>query len=162
MVITLQGSRVRTAQCGVCRRDRIRSRYLNSLFPSDQLSFSSFLPPPTSPTINGDHEAPENVRLYCLTGSWLYVDVVAASGLLWLWPWSPSVLSQSSLEDNIPGLPGADYPTLSSPPDTSFSCADKVSGGYYADTEAGCQGKSQPHLTACFIAGSIIRVPRDT
>jgi len=60
-------------------------------------------------------------------------------GLLWLWPWCPAVVSQPSLEDNVPGLPGEDYPTLASPPATSFSCADKVAGGYYADTEAGCQ-----------------------
>ena len=56
------------------------------------------------------------------------------------------MVSQSSLEDNVPGLPGEDYPTLASPPDTSFSCADKVGGGYYADTEAGCQGESDLDL----------------
>ena len=45
------------------------------------------------------------------------------------------------LSGSIPGVPGEDYPILSSPPQTSFSCSDKVKGGYYSDQEARCQGK---------------------
>ena len=45
------------------------------------------------------------------------------------------------LSESIPGVPGEDYPILSSPPDTSFSCLDKVNGGYYSDAEARCQGR---------------------
>ena len=97
-------SQNRTALCAVCRRDRIRSRYLNSLFPSDQLSFSSFLPPPTSPTINGDHEAPENVRLYCLTGS------LAPGSMLMLYHLRTVVaLALVSLRA-LPVLPGRQHP----------------------------------------------------
>ena len=32
-----------------------------------------------------------------------------------------------------------DYPILSSPGSSAFSCSDRVFGGYYADTEQGCQ-----------------------
>ena len=32
-----------------------------------------------------------------------------------------------------------DYPILSTVPETSFSCAGKAEGGYYADVETGCQ-----------------------
>merc|ERR1711892_481724 len=39
----------------------------------------------------------------------------------------------------IPGVPGQDYPILSSIPKTSFSCEGKVYGGYYADSAADCQ-----------------------
>ena len=49
----------------------------------------------------------------------------------------------SGLSESIPGVPGEDYPILSSPPDTSFSCLDKVNGGYYSDAEARCQGGCQ-------------------
>ena len=40
---------------------------------------------------------------------------------------------------SIPGTPDDDYPILSQPPDTAFSCSGKVNGGYYADPEARCQ-----------------------
>ena len=40
---------------------------------------------------------------------------------------------------SVPGTPGEDYPIFSSVPSTSFSCADKDAGGYFADMEAGCQ-----------------------
>ena len=46
----------------------------------------------------------------------------------------------TSLSESIPGVPGEDYPILATPPDTSFSCLDKVNGGYYSDVEARCQG----------------------
>ena len=39
----------------------------------------------------------------------------------------------------IPGTAGTDYPVLDSVPDTSFSCADQSTGGYFADVEARCQ-----------------------
>ena len=42
-------------------------------------------------------------------------------------------------EDSVPGLPGRDYPNLTSIPDTSFSCNGKTPGGYYADVETRCQ-----------------------
>ena len=41
--------------------------------------------------------------------------------------------------NTIPGQAGVDYPTLASIPDTSFSCANRVMGGYYADVETECQ-----------------------
>nr|XP_053627653.1 pro-resilin-like [Cherax quadricarinatus] len=48
-----------------------------------------------------------------------------------------------ALQENIPGggVPGEDYPVLSSPPDTGFSCDDQAVPGYYADTapDASCQ-----------------------
>jgi len=40
---------------------------------------------------------------------------------------------------SVPGTPGEDYPIFSSVPRTSFTCSDKVEGGYYADMETGCQ-----------------------
>ena len=43
------------------------------------------------------------------------------------------------LRDSVPGEPGLDYPILSSPQSSTFSCSDRVFGGYYADTEQGCQ-----------------------
>ena len=41
--------------------------------------------------------------------------------------------------EEIPGEAGVDYPTLASVPDTDFSCENRVSGGYYADTQTNCQ-----------------------
>lgn len=48
----------------------------------------------------------------------------------------------SLIGGSVPGLPGEDYPVLAAPPDTSFTCLDRsrVNGGYYADSEARCQG----------------------
>ena len=43
------------------------------------------------------------------------------------------------LRDSVPGEPGVDYPILSQPQSSTFSCSDRVFGGYYADTEQGCQ-----------------------
>lgn len=43
------------------------------------------------------------------------------------------------LRDSIPGEPGVDYPIFSAVEQTSFSCDDKVFGGYYADPDMGCQ-----------------------
>jgi len=41
--------------------------------------------------------------------------------------------------EEIPGEAGLDYPVLASVPDTDFSCDNRVSGGYYADTQTACQ-----------------------
>lgn len=43
------------------------------------------------------------------------------------------------LRASVPGEPGQDYPVLSAIQETSFSCADRVTGGYYADPEQRCQ-----------------------
>jgi len=43
------------------------------------------------------------------------------------------------LRESIPGEPGVDYPIFTKAEATSFSCDDKVFGGYYADPEMGCQ-----------------------
>merc|ERR1712025_1020827 len=43
------------------------------------------------------------------------------------------------LEENIPGVPGDDYPIYAEVPDTSFLCDGQAEGGYYADVEAECQ-----------------------
>jgi len=43
------------------------------------------------------------------------------------------------LRDSLPGEPGVDYPILASVQESSFSCSDKVFGGYYADPEQLCQ-----------------------
>ena len=39
----------------------------------------------------------------------------------------------------LPGIPGQDYPLLSSIPQTSFSCEGRVYAGYYADPATDCQ-----------------------
>ena len=53
----------------------------------------------------------------------------------------PSLLADSLdwLRASLPGEPGLDYPILSSPQASTFSCSDRVFGGYYADTEQDCQ-----------------------
>ena len=43
------------------------------------------------------------------------------------------------LEENIPGVPGDDYPIYAEVPETSFLCDGQAEGGYYADVEAECQ-----------------------
>jgi len=43
-----------------------------------------------------------------------------------------------ALAQNIPGVPGQDYPIFVNPPDTSFLCDGKIEG-YYADPESDCQ-----------------------
>ncbi|XP_066581994.1 1-phosphatidylinositol 3-phosphate 5-kinase-like [Prorops nasuta] len=48
-------------------------------------------------------------------------------------------LDSDGWQDAVPGTPGLDYPNLSYIPETSFSCADKTPGGYYADVETKCQ-----------------------
>ena len=55
---------------------------------------------------------------------------------LWL---TLSVSGQNNFAEEIPGEAGLDYPTLTNVPDTSFSCLNRVNGGYYADVDTGCQ-----------------------
>lgn len=43
-----------------------------------------------------------------------------------------------ALAENIPGVPGEDYPIYAQPPDTPFACGGQVPG-YYADPDANCQ-----------------------
>jgi len=43
-----------------------------------------------------------------------------------------------ALGETIPGVPGQDYPIYVQPPETDFSCNDKIQG-YYADPDANCQ-----------------------
>merc|ERR1712106_680788 len=45
----------------------------------------------------------------------------------------------AALTNNIPGVPGEDYPIYSEVPETAFACDGQVDGGYYADPEAECQ-----------------------
>merc|ERR1711892_405652 len=45
----------------------------------------------------------------------------------------------AGLTNNIPGVPGEDYPIYSEVPGTAFACDGQVDGGYYADSEAECQ-----------------------
>jgi len=44
----------------------------------------------------------------------------------------------ADLAQNIPGVPGEDYPIFATPPETQFACGDQIEG-YYADTDADCQ-----------------------
>merc|ERR1712083_892915 len=45
----------------------------------------------------------------------------------------------AALANNIPGVPGEDYPIFAEVPESGFSCEGQVDGGYYADPEAECQ-----------------------
>ena len=47
--------------------------------------------------------------------------------------------AENNFRNEIPGEANVDYPTLASVPETSFSCSNRVSGGYYADVETDCQ-----------------------
>jgi len=44
----------------------------------------------------------------------------------------------TALAQNIPGVPGEDYPIFVAPPETAFLCEDKIEG-YYADPDSDCQ-----------------------
>merc|ERR1712106_533202 len=81
----------------------------------------------------GGYEAPaasEDVPVY--TG-----DDVGAGALDEAASDVPSNLAM--LTNNIPGVPGEDYPIYSEVPETAFACDGQVDGGYYADPEAECQ-----------------------
>ena len=54
---------------------------------------------------------------------------------------------------NIPGVPGQDYPIFVNPPDTSFLCDGKIEG-YYADPESDCQAF---HICASDGQGSLTK-----
>ena len=52
---------------------------------------------------------------------------------------------------SIPGAAGRDYPALTSPPRTAFTCSG-LKPGYYADPEGGCQVTSW-HLVSASLSG---------
>ena len=52
-------------------------------------------------------------------------------------------MSLVPLTETIPGVPGLDYPIISSVPYTTLHCQDMPWPGFYADTEARCQVKLQ-------------------
>ena len=110
---------------------RYESQYLNSIFhfSTQFLAISS----QTNISHHGDCEASLLDR-YLLPS---YNPVIILPVVVLAMPVS---LCQSSLSSSVPGVPGEDYPVLSSPPATSFTCLDRRDGGYYADQEAGCQG----------------------
>jgi len=43
-----------------------------------------------------------------------------------------------ALANNIPGVPGEDYPIFAQPPETAFLCDGQIEG-YYSDPESDCQ-----------------------
>jgi len=51
----------------------------------------------------------------------------------------PVMSGTDMLRMAVPGNPGEDYPIYAEVPETAFTCAGRVDGGYYADTEAECQ-----------------------
>ena len=55
----------------------------------------------------------------------------------------PRLMSLVPLTETIPGVPGLDYPIISSVPYTTLHCQDMPWPGFYADTEARCQVKLQ-------------------
>merc|ERR1711881_266516 len=59
----------------------------------------------------------------------------------------------ASLAQNIPGVPGEDYPIFAFPPDTSFVCDGKIEG-YYSDQDADCQAF---HICGNDGSGSLIK-----
>ena len=46
------------------------------------------------------------------------------------------------LRRTVPGEPGLDYPVLSSPQQSDFTCDGLALGGYYADPAQDCQASS--------------------
>ncbi|XP_066990435.1 uncharacterized protein [Macrobrachium rosenbergii] len=51
----------------------------------------------------------------------------------------PRLSSLSALVETLPGVPGLDYPIISTVPYTNFYCSNMPWPGFYADTEARCQ-----------------------
>ncbi|XP_069156139.1 mucin-19 [Procambarus clarkii] len=51
----------------------------------------------------------------------------------------PRLASLTALVETVPGVPGLDYPIISTVPYTNFYCSDMPWPGFYADTEARCQ-----------------------
>ena len=62
-------------------------------------------------------------------------------------------LSSSVAAQNIPGVPGEDYPIFVNPPDTGFDCGEQIEG-YYADQDADCQAF---HICGNDGTGSLIK-----
>lgn len=52
---------------------------------------------------------------------------------------SNDIANENDDDNTVPGVPGKDYPNYKTIPQTSFVCANKKPGGYYADMETGCQ-----------------------
>merc|ERR1711994_1201446 len=59
----------------------------------------------------------------------------------------------AALAQNIPGVPGEDYPIFVNPPDTGFDC-DKQIECYYSDQDADCQAF---HICGNDGSGSLIK-----
>jgi len=59
----------------------------------------------------------------------------------------------AALAQNIPGVPGEDYPIFVNPPDTGFDCDEQIEG-YYADQDADCQAF---HICGNDGSGSLIK-----
>merc|ERR1712141_393829 len=59
----------------------------------------------------------------------------------------------ASLAQNIPGVPGEDYPIFVTPPDTGFDCDEQIEG-YYSDQDADCQAF---HICGNDGSGSLIK-----
>merc|ERR1711936_1040182 len=59
----------------------------------------------------------------------------------------------ASLAQNIPGVPGEDYPIFVTPPDTGFDCDAQIEG-YYSDQDADCQAF---HICGNDGSGSLIK-----
>ncbi|KAF2354124.1 Chitin binding domain [Trinorchestia longiramus] len=51
----------------------------------------------------------------------------------------PRLMYLAPLTETIPGVPGLDYPIMSTVPYTNFYCTNMPWPGFYADTEARCQ-----------------------
>merc|ERR1712025_554128 len=59
----------------------------------------------------------------------------------------------AALAQNIPGVPGEDYPIFVTPPDTGFDCDEQIEG-YYSDQDADCQSF---HICGNDGSGSLIK-----
>jgi len=64
---------------------------------------------------------------------------VLTLALLWQVECREKRQADDGFRNEIPGEANIDYPILASVPDTSFTCAGRVMGGYYADVETQCQ-----------------------
>merc|ERR1712029_1205252 len=78
-----------------------------------------------------------------------YAKMVRLNVLLTVWAYVVALVKSDHdgssdpldwLRESVPGEPGVDYPVFAEVSDTSFSCADRIFGGYYADPEMQCQG----------------------
>merc|ERR1719412_3321576 len=85
------------------------------------------------------------MRVVCVIGLALVLTAITNGNELLALYGAPGGAASDSIDQEflalaeaIPGQPGEDYPVYSQPPDTSFSCGDKIEG-YYGDQEADCQ-----------------------